>query len=136
MHVHREQDLTALMRLVNASIAALRNAANSSNTSSAASQSSSENTSPNMSYTPGSSFSGETKQFPAEDAAKGVALNPGRSTGSSSYSSNWQADSGSSSVGHGLSKSHQNPTATASSSSSGWGEKDSFYSSGDVYRRA
>lgn len=138
MYIQCEQDLTALMRLVNASIAALRNAANSSSASSAASQSSSsENTSPNMSYTPGSSFSGETKPFPADDAAmtKGVAFNPGRSTGSSSYSSNWPSDSGTIAAGIALSKPHQNhPTAPSSSSS--WGDKDSFYSSGDVFRRA
>ena len=139
MYIQRkQQDLTALMRLVNASIAALRNAANSSSASSAASQSSSsENTSPNMSYTPGSSFSGETKPFPAEDAAitKGVAFNPGRSTGSSSYSSNWPSDSGINAAGIALSKPHQN-NPTAPSSSSSWGDKDSFYSSGDVFRRA
>jgi hypothetical protein len=119
------------MRLVNASIAALRNAANNSGASSAASQSSSENTSPNMSYTPGSSFSGETKPFSTEDSVtKGVVFNPGRSTGSS----NWPADSGTIPAGSALAKPHQNQTVSSSTSS--WGEKDSFYSSGDVFRRA
>lgn len=120
-----------MMRLVNASIAALRNAANSSGASSAASQSSSENTSPNMSYTPSSSFSGETKPFSSEDSVtKSVAFNPGRSTGSS----NWSTDSGTIAAGSALAKPHQNQTVSNSSSS--WGEKDSFYSSGDVFRRA
>ena len=145
------KDLHALQRLVGASIAALRNAANASGGSAATassnssgstggrpvmrtpqSASSSNSIQQQQQQQQGSSYSAapmsgqSLRSAPTGSTPLPLPAYPAPATGSKGISAGMVAGAPRSIIG--------NQAQHIPASSSGWGQKDEFYSSGDVYR--